>query len=176
MKVCLCASVIMLSCVSPARASECSYRLVSEFAFAVVHIQRQREQIKPELSPEMLISTPLRLQRTIEESATRFLTTYSDCTFIDRDAILVAAFSEIAEHYRQSVDFGKRTWQIVSVDPSGPTEAQEKTRRASNPSRRAGRTAGQYGADGCDLAPDRAPSDPLTITVAATQLIPIALR
>jgi hypothetical protein len=104
---------------------------VSEFALAVVDIQRQREQIKPDLSPETLIATPLRLQRTIEESASHFLTTFQDCHFADADttSLIAGVFSQLAEQYKQSVDLGKRSWQIVGVDPSGPAEAHEKTRQ-----------------------------------------------
>jgi hypothetical protein len=131
MKVCLCTCVILLSWVLPAKGSECSYRLVSDFAFAVVDIQRQREQIKPELSPETLIATPLRLQRTIEESASHFLTTFQDCQFADADttSLIAGALSQLAEQYKQSVDLGKRSWQIVGVDPSSPAEARKKTRQ-----------------------------------------------
>jgi hypothetical protein len=87
---------------------------VSEFAFAAVDIQRQREKIEPELSPESLIATPLRLQRTIEESATSFLTTFHDCRFASADttSLIAGVFSQLAEQYKRSVDLGKRSWQI----------------------------------------------------------------
>lgn len=74
-------ALLLLSWEMPALASDCSYRLVSEFAFAAVDIQHQREKIQPDISPEFLISTPLRLQRTIEESALHFSKTFADCKF-----------------------------------------------------------------------------------------------